>query len=105
MKKLISVILAVVIALTFAVGSFAAGRYGDVTGDNKVNSSDALKILYVSTGFHSLPSNLKSYADLDGNGKINAADALYILQYGVGLIDIFPVEKGEAPDVDHDIFG
>lgn len=105
MKKLISVILVVVLVFSFTLTSFAAGIYGDLTGDKRVNSSDALKILLVSTGQQSISAQQKIYADVNGNGKINSSDALLILQYNVGLIDAFPVESGDEPDVDHNFFG
>lgn len=105
MKKLVSVIMVIVLTFSLALTSFAAGIYGDLTGDKRVNSSDALKILLVSTGQQSLTAEQKIYADVNGNGKINSSDALLILQYNVGLIDAFPVESGGEPDIDHDFFG
>ena len=105
MKKIIALMMVIVISLSFSLSAFAAGRYGDVTNDNKVNSSDALKILLVTTGRGSLTSAQRVYADLNGDKKINSADALLVLQYSVSLISVFPVEKGEDPDIDHDYYG
>ncbi len=105
MKRFSALVLAVVLAVSLSFGALAGGIYGDLNNDNRVNSSDALRVLMFSTGLTSLNSNQKTYADVNGNGKINSSDALLILQYSVGLIKVFPVESGELPDVDHEFFG
>ena len=57
---------------------------GDVNGDNKVNSADALKILKYCVGTENLSQDETKAADVNGDGKINSADALKILKYCVG---------------------
>lgn len=104
MKKLFSSIIAVVIAASFLINSMAAFKYGDVTGDGKINSSDALSVLKHSTGLSTLQGDYKKAADVSGDGKINSSDALLILNYSVGYIKIFPVEDNGGSDIEHDIF-
>lgn len=105
MKKLIAIIsAAVIVAAMLVPAAFAAQNvYGDVTGDGKVNSSDALMILQSSVGLKKLSKNQKTAADVDGNDKVNSADALLVLNYSVGNIDVFPVEEGGEPATDHDV--
>lgn len=63
--------------------AFAALR-GDVNGDSKVTSSDALLVLQYAVGQTNKID--KSKADVDSNGLINSGDALIILQICVGLL-------------------
>ncbi|MBR0348826.1 MAG: dockerin type I repeat-containing protein [Acutalibacteraceae bacterium] len=59
---------------------------GDVSGDFKINSQDALMILQHSVGAIVLDDSVKVIADVSKDEKINSSDALMILQYSVGLI-------------------
>lgn len=95
MKKLISIISALSLAAALTVGSSAA-LLGDVNGDGKINSADALSVLQYSVGMNVKNFN-KSNADMDGNGNINSADALKILRIAVGLdsSDNVPTVKSE----------
>lgn len=105
MKKIIALLLTAVIAFSFAISSLAAGFFGDLNNDGRVDSSDALIILKASTSLASLSNSQKVYADVNADGKVDSADALLVLQRAVGINSIFPAEKGEDPDLDHDIFG
>lgn len=96
MKKAVSLVLSAVMIFTIALSAAAAARIGDVTGDGKINSSDALLVLMAKVGMKNLNSSQKSVADVDGNGQINSSDALLILSYSIGLIKKFPAEK--TPD-------
>ncbi len=85
MKRTLSLILALVLAIS-AFGIIASAKAaGDVTGDGKVNSSDALLVLQYSVD-KSKPID-KTAADVNGDGKINSTDALTILKISVGLVD------------------
>ncbi|MEO6095175.1 MAG: dockerin type I domain-containing protein [Fibrobacteria bacterium] len=71
---------------------------GDVNGDGLVDLKDAaLLIRYVVDPF-TLPNdeyphfNLAA-ADVTGNGEISSYDAALVLQYGLGIIEDFPVHK------------
>lgn len=63
--------------------AFAAQR-GDVDGNGKVNSLDALTVLQYAVGMTDKIDESK--ADVDGSGKINSTDALIILQISVGML-------------------
>ncbi len=56
---------------------------GDVDGNEKVNSTDALMALQSSVKLITLTSAQKQAADMDGNGLINSIDALMILKKAV----------------------
>lgn len=53
---------------------------GDVNGDGKINSFDALLVLRNSVQMNELDTAEKSAADINSDGKINSLDALIILQ-------------------------
>lgn len=59
---------------------------GDVNGDGKINSEDALLTLKASVNLIKVDSNI---GDVNNNGKIDSEDALMILKYSVGLITKF----------------
>ncbi len=62
---------------------------GDVSGDGKIDSTDARMVLQYSVKkITSLPAT--DAADVDGNGKIDSTDARLILQYSVKKISAFP---------------
>lgn len=80
MKKIISILLAVVFAFSFAATA-SARLVGDVDSDGKTNASDALAILRYAVGLDSVN---EAYADVNGDGNINASDALTVLNIAVG---------------------
>lgn len=65
---------------TFTVNVLA--RRGDVNGDGRTNSSDALMILQYSVG--KITEINSTYADANHDGRINSTDALIALQISVG---------------------
>ena len=74
--------------LSLSPAVFAASVKGDVDGDGKVNSSDALAVLQYAVGQKKTIDKAK--ADLNGDGLINSSDALIILQICVGIIFVVP---------------
>ncbi|MBR6530897.1 MAG: dockerin type I repeat-containing protein [Clostridia bacterium] len=84
MKRIISLFMAVLFAFGVCITAQAKTQ-GDVNGDGKVNSTDALKVLQYSVNI--IKSIDKTAADVNGDGKINSTDALIILQISVGLHD------------------
>ncbi len=56
---------------------------GDVNGDKKVNSQDALLIMQHAVMLITLTGTQKANADMNGDGNINSTDALIILKEAV----------------------
>ncbi|MBQ7874158.1 MAG: dockerin type I repeat-containing protein [Oscillospiraceae bacterium] len=71
----------------------AAGNYtfGDVNGDGKINSSDAVLVLQSTAGTLGEAEFIEGAADVNGDGKVNSSDAVLILQLTAGTITEFPV--------------
>lgn len=61
---------------------------GDVNGDNKVTSDDAIQVLYYTLLPEMYPVNQP--VDFDGDGMITSDDAIYLLYYTL-LPDIYPL--------------
>lgn len=62
----------------------ALGRYGDVDGDGRADSRDALMVLSHAVGLSIAPHS-PPLGDVDGSATTTARDALIILSYAVGL--------------------
>ena len=63
---------------------------GDVNLDQKINSTDALQALYISTGRLQTPAELQRLAaDVNQDGSANSSDALKILYFSTGRITNF----------------
>ena len=62
---------------------------GDVNGDGKVNTSDAVIILKVAAGMASLEGDRLIAANTNHDSKVNTSDAVLILKYAAGMIDSF----------------
>lgn len=100
-KRFMSLVLAVLTALSCVAVSSATGvKYGDVTGDGTINSSDALAILQHSVGLAEIADENIAAADVNADMKLNSSDALLILQYAVGIIKSFPAEDVGEDDED-----
>ena len=67
--------------------------YGDVNGDGKVNTEDALLALKAAVGITKLSEAQTLAGDVSGDGRVTTEDALLILKHAVGIIKIFPVEQ------------
>lgn len=102
MKKIISVLLAVVLAFSCVVMACAedeisfeeiklGGKRGDVNADGKITAIDALMVLkYVAgtqelTDMQKLRANMNKDKDANGNGRVSSIDARWILQTAAGL--------------------
>lgn len=60
---------------------------GDINGDGKVRSNDALLALRIAVGLVKEPTEAqKEAADMNNDGKIRSNDALLVLRKAVGLI-------------------
>jgi hypothetical protein len=83
MKKIISIILALVMAISvMSLTALAEGLKGDVNGDNAVTAVDARIILqHVAE----LRNDFKDTCDVNGDGNISAVDARIVLRIVAGL--------------------
>ena len=61
---------------------------GDINGDGKINTADAVYLLKSAAGMLELTSEQMLVADLNHDGKINTADAVMILRYVAGIITL-----------------
>ena len=94
-KRIFAVVLAMAICLAIMPVTFAASCRGDVDGDGRTNSGDALLILRHVVGY--TIDNFDYYrADLNNDGSLNASDALRVLQIAVGLDDPTTYSKNEV---------
>ncbi len=82
MKKLISLLLAIIFIFALSTG-VSARLVGDVDSDGITNSTDALMILRYAVNKPSDKMNI-DYADVNGDGGVNSTDALIVLQITVG---------------------
>ena len=107
-KRILSVIIAICLLLTFALTTaFAVGNtnaedaeqtldtassvyvLGDVDMDGLVTSKDAVMIQKYLAGIIDFDDVQKSVADTNGDGKINIFDATRVQKYVAGVIDEF----------------
>ncbi|MBQ4648675.1 MAG: N-acetylmuramoyl-L-alanine amidase [Clostridia bacterium] len=66
--------------------------YGDVNGDNEINSLDAAQTLKYDAMMIELSEVALVAADVNGDGSANSLDAAQILKYDAMMITEFPVE-------------
>ena len=59
---------------------------GDLNGDGKINTADAVVILKFAAGMTQLDDALQSAGDVNHDGKVNTADAVMILKFAAGII-------------------
>ncbi|HJI46087.1 MAG TPA: dockerin type I repeat-containing protein [Oscillospiraceae bacterium] len=88
--------LAVIIHFTTRVtnDSYANCAVGDVNGDGKINSGDAILILKYMVGQEDkLFENQIKNADTNLDEEINSQDALLILRYSIGDIASIPYDE------------
>ena len=90
MKKLITLISGVVMAMTLTVITCAAGIvYGDVTADSSIDASDALAALKHAAKLEIIEDELSvKLADANNDKVIDALDALDVLKMAAKLIDL-----------------
>ena len=98
MKKVISILLAVVLAFSCVVMACAedelsweeikmGGKRGDINADGKITAVDALMVLKYVAGSQELTNMQKLRANMnkDAAGDVTAIDARWILQTAAGL--------------------
>ncbi|MBO5935952.1 MAG: dockerin type I repeat-containing protein [Clostridia bacterium] len=99
MKKILSIILAIIAVFTISISAFAEtkpydARMGDVNGDGKVTASDARLVLRVSANLSEKTDDIKAYGDINGDNKITASDARIILRVAASLENLECVMTG-----------
>lgn len=67
--------------------------YGDINGDGKVDSLDAMLIYACHNGKKVLLEEQRLAADVNGDGKVDSFDAMLVYAYHNGKINKFPVEN------------
>ena len=81
--------------------------YGDVDGNGKINSTDALQLEKHITGIEKLDAVQQEAADIVNNAKLNSTDSLTIKKYVVGLtdeiIDVLPEKEEEVINSNYEI--
>jgi len=70
---------------------------GDVNGDGKSDSTDALIILSGDVGIDISQFCPVNCGDVNEDGAVNSTDALIILSYDVGMTVPFPIETSSCP--------
>ena len=61
---------------------------GDVNGDGKINTADAVFVLKYAAGMIQLDEKQLTAGDCNRDGNINTADAVLILKYAAGMISL-----------------
>ena len=72
-------------------------KRGDVNGDDRIDSGDAIVILRSAAGLDSLAQCLLGTGDVNCDGNLDSGDAILVLRYAVGLIDVFPCDGAAKP--------
>ena len=91
-KKFVSAVLsAVIVTSTVPISTNASSIntssriIGDLDGDFRITSADALLILRASVNLENLDKVGFKLADVDDDGTVTSADALDVLRYSVSL--------------------
>lgn len=79
--------------VTVEGGSGSDIVYGDVNGDGKVDSLDAMLIYACHNGKKALSEKQRLVADVNGDGKVDSFDAMLVYAYHNGKIKKFPIEN------------
>ena len=97
--KFISVLLSLMLLMSF-LGVFTSAVFmGDINQNKKIEAGDARTVLRASVGLEMLTEQETVLADIDSDGKITASDARTILRMSVGLETV-----KELPDTEKEGF-
>lgn len=97
-KRLLSLTLSIALIFAFCAVSTPANavidttiNYGDVDGNGKISTEDAITVLRVAAGLETIedPEAFKR-ADINSDGYITVYDARQIFRSGVGLANLQP---------------
>lgn len=68
-------------------------NYGDVSGDGKINNTDAARIYAYLNGKTTLDAGQLLAADVNGDGKVTNLDASMVYAYLNGKLSVFPAAQ------------
>lgn len=74
---------------------------GDVNGDGRITSADALMVMQSSVSLIELSDEEKARADINSDGMVGSRDALMLMQISVNLIELSD-EENEVTDISSD---
>lgn len=102
--KVVSFGLAVALVFSSVVFVFAENtddaditvRVGDLDGDGKISSKDALVVLQLATGLSDINNDNFLIGDVNEDLSLNSLDALFIMNYITGKLTFFPAEVTRA---------
>ncbi len=98
MKKLVSILLATVLASSSVIMAFAKPIVkGDTNGDGELTAVDAKTILSVVAGIKEITDGELAVYDVDENGLVTAVDSSRVLKMVAGL-DEKPTEESTTKD-------
>ncbi len=66
---------------------------GDVNGDGKIDTNDAIAVMRYDALLETLSDEALAAADVNGDGKVDIIDVILILQYDSEIISEFPANK------------
>ena len=70
------------------IKSYEIVIYGDVSGDGKINTLDAIKLNRYTIGLVSLSGSYLEAADASRDKRVNTLDSIIINRYSIGLVTI-----------------
>lgn len=90
-RKLTAVFTAMVMLIAAIPASAASASadslvFGDVDGNNAIDSADALLVMRLSIGLADLTNEIALRADINGDKSVDSLDALLLLQAAIGII-------------------
>lgn len=92
------IIVALLISLLCCTSGFAEDiKYGDVNGNNTVDSIDFAILRTYLLGMTNLTGNSAKAADVSGDGIVNSIDFAFMRQYLLGIISSFPAQTKVTP--------
>ena len=106
-KRIMSLLLVFCLALTLLPMTSLAAAPGDMNGDGKVNTDDAVYLLlHVMFGAEDYPVPAGANLNFDGQGKVNTDDAVYLLlnvMFGAEDYPLYPEETTTKPATPEEI--
>lgn len=104
-RKLTAVFTAMVMLIAAIPASAASASadslvFGDVDGNNAIDSADALFVMRLSIGLADLTNEIALRADINGDKSVDSLDALLLLQAAIGIIELTDITNNTSSEVD-----